>query len=106
MPTRPLSPCIQSGCPRPAVSRGRCAEHAALLPQPDRASNTERGYGSHWRVIRDRYISLHPYCAVCGAPSRIAHHLVELKDGGTADESNLVALCAAHHNELHHSKQG
>lgn len=41
-------------------------------------------------------------CEKCSYPGYIElHHLVEVRDGGTFDDSNLLLLCEKCHTETH-----
>jgi len=40
-------------------------------------------------------------CAVCGSLVTCAHHIKSKGSGGHDVESNLMALCQQHHNEVH-----
>jgi 5-methylcytosine-specific restriction enzyme A len=97
MPIRPLSPCTMPGCPRRATQRGRCAYHAREVERA-RGSAAERGYDREWRLVRAAFLRHHPECVVCGRPAEHVHHVRRVRDGGTHHDSNLVALCAHHHN--------
>lgn len=101
MPTKPLSPCMQSGCPRPAVARGRCAEHAAQVTariEQGRGNSTERGYGYGWQQRRAAFLKANPWCVVCGEKATDADHIVPKAMGGTDDDSNLQPMCHKHHS--------
>lgn len=90
---------------------GRCG---ALVPSGARCLRCQRefdrarapahraGYGSHWRMIRARFLALHYMCNVpgCRQPATDVHHVVPLSDGGTHAFANLQALCHAHHSRI------
>ena len=100
-PSRPLRPCAVRGCPRPAVDRGRCAEHArAKQAEIDRQrpSAAERGYGPYWELVRASFLRQHPTCNRCPAPSEVVHHIKRIRDGGTHQWGNLEALCKRCHD--------
>jgi 5-methylcytosine-specific restriction protein A len=65
-----------------------------------RSSSSERGYDSKWRSIRDKYLCAHPICMMCGAKATIPHHIIAKRDGGTNDESNLLAVCENCHRKI------
>lgn len=75
-----------------------------LAPKPDkRPSAAKRGYDSAWQFLRKWYLKIHPLCVDCMAdnkviPAKEVHHIVPLSQGGTHDESNLMALCKTHHS--------
>ena len=63
-------------------------------------------YGRAWKRIRDRYVSMHPFCEECYKkgmlrPVEEVHHRLPLAEGGTHDESNLVSLCQSCHARIH-----
>lgn len=102
--------CSIPGCPgivkAPGVSR--CPPHQAEYERTHdarRPSATERGYDREWRVVRNKFLSTHPLCVVCGAHSTVAHHVHRKRAGGTDEEGNLVALCAKCHRK-HHASTG
>jgi len=42
------------------------------------------------------------FCAACGAMDHLQHHPVVMRsEGGSADEQNLITLCATCHVKLH-----
>jgi len=56
-----------------------------------------------WHKCAAAYLKKHPVCAECGtAPSAIAHHIVEVRNGGLMfAEENLMAVCRSCHKRLH-----
>ena len=78
-------------CPRCATKRVRTDE-------------TDRSYGTQaWRktalsiIWRDRGI-----CSICGKPGAdTAHHVIEKRNGGSDDPSNLKAIHRSCHNKAH-----
>ena len=46
-----------------------------------------------WRRTRAAQLAAEPYCRMCGAPARVADHVVPLRYGGTV----LQSLCARCH---------
>ena len=49
------------------------------------------------------FLRAHPLCEDCRAAGRAqvaeeVHHIVPLRDGGTHEWSNLMALCKTHHS--------
>ena len=108
MPRRPKRPCSHPGCPRLTNSRF-CEEHARLEAQRyeryQRDPAVKKRYGRAWQRVRDRVISAHPLCERCNERGRITpaqevHHIVPLSQGGTHDETNLMALCTSCHSEI------
>lgn len=105
MPRKPPRPCSHRGCPHLVRGDRRfCDEHQAdewKRQDAGRATSARRGYGAEWQEIRARFLESHPLCAHCGRPAAVAHHIVRKRDGGSDDESNLIALCQSCHSALH-----
>jgi len=40
-------------------------------------------------------------CFVCGEPTTIVHHVIQLQHGGADIDANKVPLCDTHHADLH-----
>lgn len=109
MPRRSKRPCSYPGCPN--LTEGRyCEEHSKLMnsryEKYQRASGTKQRYGRAWKRIRDRYVSVHPFCEVCYDRGMLVlteevHHQIPLSEGGTHDNSNLIALCKSCHSSIH-----
>lgn len=103
MPYKASAPCSMSGCPALAVHAGRCAEHQrtqAERNEAPRESPSVRGYDANWNHICARFLKENPWCEQCGAMSIEAHHQVEIRKGGTHEDSNLVALCHSCHSRV------
>ena len=113
MPRKPKRPCSHPGCPN--LTDGRfCEEHAKLHNQNyeryERNPQNKRRYGRAWKRIRDKYVSLHPFCELCYEKGILVeteevHHKKKLSDGGTHDRDNLIALCKSCHSKIH-AQQG
>lgn len=109
MPRKPKRPCSYPGCP--TLTDGRfCEEHAKQeakrYEKYDRDPAVRRRYGRAWKRIRDRYVSQHPLCEMClgndrMTPTEEVHHKLPLAEGGTHDQSNLIALCQSCHSRIH-----
>ena len=110
MPIRPTRACRYTGCPRPAVSRGRCAQHA----KPD--EQHRHRFGAHiyadprWRGpygLRQQVLRAEPLCVLCLArgiyePATCVDH-VQPHRGDTRlafDRSNLRSLCGRCHGQV------
>jgi 5-methylcytosine-specific restriction protein A len=70
-----------------------------------RDPETNKRYGRAWKKIRARFLSKHPLCEQCKKAGRLTpaeevHHILPLADGGTNDESNLMALCKSCHSKI------
>lgn len=114
VPRRPKRACRYPGCPK-LTDGVYCAEHAKQMNTHYnhffRGYNSNERYDSVWRRIRDRYITAHPLCERCLAegrytPADLVHHKRPLSDGGTHDESNLMALCNSCHEKEHGGRGG
>jgi 5-methylcytosine-specific restriction enzyme A len=107
MPSKPLRPCSQPGCPAIATAGGRCAAHqrperkGSWGADRDRPNASERGYNDPGeRRNRARFLKYNPACAVCGALATEAHHIVPKAEGGTGHWENLQALCKSCHSRI------
>lgn len=105
MPTLPGRPCSRRGCTRLVHGRGVrfCDEHLAeerAKQDALRGTAAQRGYDAAWQEIRARVLAEHPFCA-CGRRAMMVHHRLSVRDGGTNDEANLVAMCRMCHARLH-----
>jgi 5-methylcytosine-specific restriction endonuclease McrA len=97
VPTRPLQPCAEPGCPA-LVPRGRCARHQRLQRPPWAATRSAplRQRGRALQTTRARIFARDGYrCAYCGAPAEVVDHVVALAHGGTETDANRVACCRA-----------
>jgi 5-methylcytosine-specific restriction protein A len=101
MPYAPTAACLVSTCPAPRAHGAYCSQHS---PERQRPSAARRGYGSGsgWPEIRAGVLSLRPYCEAKGCRSLASevHHEKRLRDGGTNDYDNLVALCRPCHSRI------
>lgn len=96
MPWSPPHPCRQPGCPQLVKGRSYCTAHA---PRDTRPSARQRGYTGEWGNTRAQVIAEQPYCQ-CGAVAREVHHRIPLRQGGTHDRANLVAMCVSCHRKV------
>lgn len=108
MPRKPKRPCSHPGCPELTGERF-CPEHSRQEVQRyeryDRDPDVKKRYGKDWQRIRERYVAGHPLCEACRdrgelTPTEEVHHILPLRDGGTHDEHNLMALCKACHSAI------
>lgn len=108
MPRKPKRPCSYSGCA--ALTEGLyCEAHQKQVTSQynryGRSSEMKRRYNGAWPRIRKRFITAHPLCEVCRREGRVTaaaevHHILPLANGGTHDESNLMALCKECHSRI------
>ena len=105
MPSLPLRPCGQSGCPA-LVARGRCPEHQqparpvvppVRLYDDRRGSSTQRGYGYAWQQRRKAGLLREPTCRMCGKAATDRDHKIPKSQGGSDDDSNTWSLCKTCH---------
>lgn len=105
MPQSLPRPCAHPGCP--GLTRERyCPQHKRQTNQiydRERGTASQRGYGTRWRRLRQAFLSAHPLCEECQREGRVTpatdvDHRLPKRRGGGDDESNLQALCHAHHS--------
>ena len=108
MPYKPKRPCSHPGCPLLTDERF-CEEHnkqeTKRYEKFDRDPVMKNRYGRTWKHIRDRFIAAHPLCEKCldknnTTAATEVHHIKPLSQGGTSDNSNLMALCTSCHSEI------
>jgi 5-methylcytosine-specific restriction protein A len=114
MPRKAKHPCAHPGCPNLVPYGERfCREHEKeerkRYERYGRDPKTKKRYGREWQLIRDRYISVHPFCEKCLLSGRIVkaeevHHIVPLSQGGTNSYGNLMSLCKSCHSRIHASR--
>jgi 5-methylcytosine-specific restriction endonuclease McrA len=65
-----------------------------------RPSARERGYDSKWQKEAKAFLALHPYCRMCGAPSRVVDHVIPHRGDKRLfwQRSNWQALCTPCHS--------
>ena len=112
--------CSFPGCFRPvSLDDKYCEKHkaAGLLRDQKRikdrevrrvhfkGTSSERGYGSKWRALRNRYIAQHPYCVECMKKGIFTmatdvDHIVPHRGDPSLlfDENNLQSLCKSCHS--------
>lgn len=106
-PRRAARPCSHPGCPNLVRGKDRrfCDAHQSeewKRQDARRGTTAERGYGSLWQRIRDRYLQSHAVCERCGRRrATIVHHIVRKRDGGSDDPINLQAVCSLCHAQIH-----
>ena len=113
MPRKPKRPCSHPGCPN--LTEGRfCEEHAKLVNQNyekyERDPQSKRRYGRAWKRIRDKYVSLHPFCELCYEKGILVeteevHHKKKLSDGGTHD-SHIYQMMVVDYLILNRDRHG
>lgn len=103
MPYKPKRPCSYPSCPQ-LTHKSYCAQHSGLWQQ-NRGSSSKRGYDHRWQAIRKMYLAENPLCVECLRKGRLVeatevHHITTIRDGGTNDYSNLMALCKGCHSKI------
>lgn len=110
MPVRAPTVCRRPGCPG-LVRNGvcdRCGPARRVREREfdeRRGSSSSRGYDYAWQKLRERFLITHFYCVHCAARGVMTaatdvHHVVARRDGGSDDDSNLLALCHACHSRV------
>jgi 5-methylcytosine-specific restriction protein A len=111
MPAKPSRACRFGTCPHPAVSRGRCAQHA----KPDEQQrhrfgqaiyNDRRWRGKHG--LRRRVLDAQPLCVLClvergrvTIATCVDHVVSHHGDEALAfDIMNLRSLCSSCHGQV------
>ncbi len=94
-PSRLPRACRFPGCPYPAISRGRCAQHA----HADEAQRHRFGRGvyhtSEWRRLSREHLLQHPFCICgCGRVAELVDHRIPHRgDPALAfDRNNLQSM--------------
>jgi 5-methylcytosine-specific restriction protein A len=110
MPSAPLRPCLEPGCPA-LVPHGRCITHAQHAPSrvPRARPNAEvrKLYATvRWFAYRRQVLSRQPLCVVCQEEGRTTmatevDHYIPHRGNLTLfwDYLNLQALCHYHHGQ-------
>lgn len=92
------SPCAYPHCSvLTPIGVSYCEKHAYLVEQ-QRGTPAARGYGHHWRRMRQRVLREEPVCCICGAIAECVDHIQPLSSGGTHSRDNLQALCTRCHS--------
>lgn len=98
MPSKPLRPCRQPGCPSLIRGGGWCDAHKPAAWASTTTSAASRGYGPQWRRLRAIVLDRDPVCKGCGkAASMHVDHVVPKARGGTDAIQNLQGLCERCH---------
>jgi 5-methylcytosine-specific restriction protein A len=102
MPGKALRSCAVPGCPQ-LTREPRCDAHRRTAFQ-HATTRHERGYGWQWEQLRRRILERDSWrCRYCGCvlerglvfldASATVDHVKPKAEGGTDEESNLVACC-------------
>ena len=106
LPWAPLKPCRWAGCPELTKDRF-CPQHQK---QDWKRQDSERVrvydyQSSYWRRLRAQVLQQEPLCRLClnAHPRRLrpaeeVDHIVDVRDGGSDQRSNLQALCRRCHS--------
>ena len=104
-PTHAATPCLETGCYRLAIVKGRCAE-CQLLQGGDRVAYDqrrggarERGYDRAWEKRRKAWLELEPFCRMCPNLGNQVDHVIPHRGARWLFElvGNLQTLCRQHH---------
>jgi len=110
MPMKPRKPCQSPLCGELIHSSDRfCTKHKSLdhrRRNKARVKTTIAGYDKSWRKIRNSKLKINPLCERCEKEGIVkeaecVHHIMEVKDGGGNEISNLMSLCNNCHNKEH-----
>jgi len=100
----PISLCAVPTCPKPAVRRGRCAEHLREQGRTTRSVGWHLYRTKRWRMLRKRVLFEQPLCAgwpeetECHRIATDVDHIVPLDQGGAPyARANVQALCPTCH---------
>ena len=76
------------------------------IKQTKTKENTIASQQINWSELRQIVLEkYHYHCSICGCNEEIdVHHKIPIKDGGTNEIENLIAVCRTCHEELHHFK--
>ena len=105
MPYRSNVPCKHPGCAA-LIPHGQmyCDEHKQLHKN-DRASASERGYGSKWQRERRKFLDSNPFCVKCYeeghlTKATVVDHIKPHRGDRKLfwDRGNWQPLCEHHHN--------
>ena len=110
MPKKFKRPCRFKNCPKLVDSEsGYCEVHEKTASSNYnkfiRRPETKKFYNYQWRKLRARFLNKNPLCEICKSKGRYisateVHHIKPLADGGTNEESNLMALCKPCHSAI------
>jgi 5-methylcytosine-specific restriction enzyme A len=106
MPHKPPHPCGYPRCPA-VVQAGRYCPAHARQSERQRGSAAGRGYDARWQRLRRVFLLAHPWCEceehrgkASASPASEVHHKIPMAQGGTHDESNLMALSKPCHSRI------
>ena len=70
------------------------------MEMKQRATASQRGYGSAWQKYRAGYLLSHPYCVKCGKVASVVDHIKPYRGDQTLfwDKENHASLCRHCHN--------
>jgi 5-methylcytosine-specific restriction protein A len=97
------SVCSTPGCPEIVEKGSKCPAHRAK-----RARSPQHYNSAGWKRTSARYLKAHPLCECdeCSVlfpkslrpRAQVVNHIVDVKDGGTDDWSNLQSMTKSHHS--------
>ena len=91
----------------------RFKKHADWVPKPKDGSRRRK---ANRKLLKKCDVSLRAFCHLCTRTSAVldhlkpalqleVHHVIEVQDGGTDDESNLWILCSECHELVHRQRR-
>jgi 5-methylcytosine-specific restriction endonuclease McrA len=111
MPTKPLTPCRQLGCPE-LTNNGYCKNHLAInrsiYDREKRPKQSKKFYDSQaWRKVRKMKLAEQPQCEQCLADgftvlASAVHHDKSIEEFPelALTLSNLVSICSTCHSRI------
>lgn len=74
--------------------------------QRNHKNNEHTNPDLNWKELREIVLDKYGYCcSICGNSGDVdIHHKIPIKDGGTNEIENLIAVCRNCHEKLHHFK--
>lgn len=104
-PTHASTPCVEQGCFKLAVHKGRCAP-CQIARRPGghvqgRPSARERGYDKAWERRRRLHLEAGPFCRLCGQLGNEVDHVIPHRGAEWLFklEGNLQTLCKPCHTK-------
>ena len=108
-PEIPPNTCHRCGADLSGTGRKKWCSRSCLTRARYAASHGGKKPPTAYQVMRREHKLVRDYvlgmadglCAVCGAPAIQTHHIRPLRDGGTNDIENLIAVCGPCHYKAH-----
>lgn len=103
MPVASPKPCTYPGCGALVHGGSRCARHQHIeqrVADKQRASASQRGYGSRWQKARATFLSNNRECCRCQADATVVDHKIPHKGNQELfwDSDNWQPMCKRCHD--------